>query len=69
MQKKDYATAVSEFKQTDPGDQTINYYTAVALEAAGKGAESKALFQKLANYNFTDGTYAAVRNEAIAKAQ
>jgi Putative Zn-dependent protease, contains TPR repeats len=54
FQKKDYATAVSEFKQADPADQTIQYYTAVALEGAGKKTESKALFQKIANYNFTE---------------
>ena len=69
FQKKDYATAVSEFKQANPGDQAIRYYTAVAMEGAGKKPEAKALFQALANYNFTDGTYAAVRNMAIEKAQ
>jgi len=69
FQKKDYATAVSEFKQGDPLDLMVQYYMAVALEGAGKGAESKALFKKIANYNFTDGTYAAVRNDATAKAQ
>jgi tetratricopeptide (TPR) repeat protein len=69
FQKKDYATAASELDQADPGDQTARYYKAVALEGAGKKTESKALFQAIANYNFTDGTYAAVRNEAIAKAQ
>lgn len=67
--QKDYATAVSEFKQGDPNDQSIRYYTAVAMEGAGKKPEAKALFQALANYNFTDGTYAAVRNMAIEKAQ
>jgi tetratricopeptide (TPR) repeat protein len=69
FQKKDYATALSEFKQAEPTDQTIRYYTAVALDGAGKGAEAKALYQSLANFNFTDGTYAAVRNFAIEKAQ
>lgn len=69
FQKKDYATAISEFKQGDPGDQTLRYYTAVATESAGKAAEAKAQFKALANYNFTDGTYAAVRNMAIEKAK
>jgi hypothetical protein len=69
FQKKDYTTAIAEFKQADQTDQTIRYYTAVALEGAGKAPESKALYQALANFNFTDGTYAAVRNMAIAKAQ
>lgn len=69
FQRKDYATAISEFKQADPTDQTIRYYTAVALEGAGKVAESKALYQGLANFNFTDGAYAAIRNMAIEKAQ
>jgi Putative Zn-dependent protease, contains TPR repeats len=69
LQKKDYATAVSEFKQGDPTDQMLRYYTAVALESGGKSPESKALYQALSNFNFTDGTYAAVRNMAIEKAQ
>ena len=69
LQRKDYATAVTEFKQAEPTDQAIRYYTAVAMEASGKKTEAKALFQALANYNFTDGTYAAVRNMAIEKAQ
>jgi tetratricopeptide (TPR) repeat protein len=69
FQKKDYKTAVTELKQADPNDQTIRYFTAVAMEGAGMKTESKALFQAIANYNFTDGTYAAVRNLAIEKAQ
>jgi tetratricopeptide (TPR) repeat protein len=69
FQKKDYATAAAELKQGTPGDEMLRYYTAVALESGGKGPESKTLFQAIANYNFTDGTYAAVRNMAIEKAQ
>lgn len=69
FQKKDYATAVSEFNQADPTDMLIAYHRALALEGAGRTADAKALFTKIANYNFLSPEPAAVRSDAIAKAK
>lgn len=67
--QKKYDEAVAEFDQSEPDAPYLWYHKALALEGAGKAAEAKALFKKVANHNFNFPAYAAVRPDAVAKAQ
>lgn len=68
FQRKQYAQAVSEFEQDDPQNIIARYYRARALQELGRTAEAKAMFKEVAIYNFDNAPYAAIRNDAIARA-
>lgn len=58
------ADAAAHFAQGNLLDPYIEFYYAVALDASGKGAEAKPLFDALAVYNFNSLGYALIRKEA-----
>lgn len=59
--------AVRELRQADPEDQYAKFHLALALEGAGRRAESKRLFREVADFNFNSVDYALVRNEALKR--
>jgi tetratricopeptide (TPR) repeat protein len=63
-----YNEAIEQYEQATPNDPYVIYYHALALEGAGKSEEAKALFQKVANYNFNSAGLALVRKDAMARA-
>lgn len=67
--EKKYAEAITELEQADPDDPYPWYFRALALEGAGRAAESKALFKKVAAFGFNQPGFAAVRVDAIARAK
>lgn len=67
--QKKYDEAIKEFEQGDPNNPYQWYHRALALEGAGRTAEAKALFKKVANYNFNQPGYAAIRGDAVARSQ
>ncbi len=67
--QKKYREAITEFDQAAPDAPYIWYHRALALEGAGNVAEAKAEFKKVATYNFNNAAYAAVRADAIKRAQ
>lgn len=69
LQQKDYATAASELAQTNPNDIYMQYQRALALDGAGRSAEAKAIYRKIARYNFNSVGVALVRADAIKRAK
>lgn len=63
-----YDEAIAHYEQATQNDPYVNYYHALALEGAGRNEEAKALFQKVANYNFNNAGLALVRKDAMARA-
>ncbi len=61
--------AIAHFGQADPNDIYVTFLRAQALEGAGKTAEAKAEYQRVADYNFNATGLALVRRDAIAKVQ
>lgn len=56
-----YAQAVGHFEQANPNDLYVLYYHALALEGAGRTDEARALFQRVADYRFSNLTTALVK--------
>ncbi len=67
LQAKDYAAAASHLAEANPNDMFVVYERAVALDAAGKPAEAKALFRKIAQYNFNSPGEAVARADAVKR--
>ncbi|HZF24667.1 MAG TPA: tetratricopeptide repeat protein [Steroidobacteraceae bacterium] len=67
LQKK-YPQAVAEYRQADLTIIYNKYHLAMALEAAGQGAEARKLFKEVATWNFNTVGFALVRKDAIARA-
>jgi len=68
LSQENYDEAIAHFEQANPNNPYHMYYHALALEGAGNSEEAKALFQKVASYNFNSPGLALVRNDAIARA-
>jgi Tfp pilus assembly protein PilF len=68
LEQKDYKGAVSHLDQANPNDIYLMYERALALEGAGRSADAKALFGKVAQYNFNGADVAVVRAEARKRA-
>jgi tetratricopeptide (TPR) repeat protein len=65
--KKDYPTAISELKQSDPQNQYHKYLLGLSYEAAGQNEQAKKAFTEIAKYNHNDLAYSTVRGKATAK--
>jgi len=63
-----YPEAAEHYGQANPNAVFTQYYLAAALEGAGNTEEAKALFKKVAEFNFNDVAFALVRPDAMARA-
>jgi len=66
--QRNYPSAVAHFAQADPNDIYTTYNHALALEGAGRTAEARALFRRVAETNFSDAGLALVKRDAARKA-
>jgi tetratricopeptide (TPR) repeat protein len=62
-----FAAAIGHFDQANPDDVYVWYNRALALEGAGRTAEAKELFRRVAAWNFSSASVALVRKDAAAK--
>jgi tetratricopeptide (TPR) repeat protein len=69
LEQKDFKGAVTHLEQANPNDIYLMYERALALDGAGRTADAKALFGKVARYNFNGADVAVVRAEARKRAQ
>jgi tetratricopeptide (TPR) repeat protein len=60
--------AVQHLEQGDPNDVYVTFVRAVALERAGRTAESRALYKRVAETNFNSAGLALTKREAARKA-
>jgi tetratricopeptide (TPR) repeat protein len=67
--EKKYATAAAHLAEGDPNSTYITYQRAVALEAAGKTAEARALYRRVASTNFNSVDVALTKKDATSKAK
>jgi tetratricopeptide (TPR) repeat protein len=67
LEQKDYAGAASQLAQANPNDIYILYERALALDGAGKKAEAKAIFRKIARFNFNSAGEALSRADAVKR--
>ncbi|MBA3646459.1 MAG: hypothetical protein H0W63_09795 [Gemmatimonadaceae bacterium] len=67
--QKHFDEAIKEFEQGDPDNIYQTYHRGLALEGAGRAAEAKAIFKRVAVYNFNGAGYAVIRADAIARAK
>jgi tetratricopeptide (TPR) repeat protein len=63
-----HASAAGHFAQANPDNVNVWYHRALALEGAGRTAEAKELFRRVATWNFNNASAALVRRDAAAKA-
>jgi len=63
-----FAPAVPHFEAADPNDTYAAYHHALALAGAGRAAEARALFQRVAADRFNNAGVALVRKDAAARA-
>lgn len=61
-------SAANHFAQADPNDIYVAYHRGLALEGAGRPAEAKAFFRRVAGYNFNGSDTALVKKEAAKRA-
>jgi tetratricopeptide (TPR) repeat protein len=66
--QKNYAAALAHFAEADPNDIYVTYHRAQALEGAGKSAEARALYRRVANTNFNSAPIALTRRDATHRA-
>jgi uncharacterized protein HemY len=69
LEQKDYNSAASHLAEANPNDIYILYERALALDGAGKSSEAKALFRKIARYNFNSASEAVSRADAAKRAR
>ena len=69
LEQKDYPGAVAQLEQANPNDIYITYERALALDGAGRKPEAKALFRKIARYNFNGADVAMVRADAAKRSK
>lgn len=67
LEQKDYKAAASHLAQSDPNSIYLMYERALALEGAGQSAEAKALFGKVARYNFNSPDAAFTHRDAAKR--
>ena len=68
LSQDNYGEAIAHYEQANPNNPYHMYYHALALEGAGNTDEAKALFQKVASYNFNNAGLALIRKDAMARA-
>ena len=69
LEQKDFAGAAAHLAMANPNDQFMQYERALALDGAGKAAEAKEIFKKIARYNFNSVGEAFTRADATRRAQ
>lgn len=67
LEQKDFAGASSHLAQANQDDMFIIYERALALEGEGKKKEAKAMFRKVARFNFNGPDVAVVRADAMKR--
>jgi uncharacterized protein HemY len=67
LEQKDFAAASTHFAQANQDDMFITYEHALALEGLGKTKEAKAMFRKVARYNFNGPDVAVARADAMKR--
>jgi tetratricopeptide (TPR) repeat protein len=67
--EKKYASAATHLAEGDPNSTYITYQRAVALEGAGKTAEARVLYRRVASTNFNSVDVALTKKDATAKAK
>jgi tetratricopeptide (TPR) repeat protein len=63
-----YQSAAAHFAQANPDDIYVAYERGLALEGAGRTAEAKELFRRVAGWNFNGADTALIKAEAARKA-
>lgn len=63
-----YQSALGHFAEANPDDIYVMYNRALALEGAGRTAEARELFRRVANWNFNNASTALVRRDAARRA-
>ncbi len=66
--QRNYQSAAVHFAQADPNNIYATYNHALALEGAGRTAEARALFRRVAENNFNSPGLALVKRDAARKA-
>lgn len=61
-------SAANHFAQANPNDIYVAYHRGLALEAAGRHAEAKPFFRRVADWNFNGPETALVKKEAAKRA-
>jgi tetratricopeptide (TPR) repeat protein len=67
--EKKYASAAAHLAQGDPNSTYITYQRAVALEQAGKTAEARVLYKRVASTNFNSVDVALTKKDALSKSK
>ena len=63
-----HQAAVAHFAQADPNDLYVTYHHALALEGAGRTAEARELFRRVAENNFNSPGLALTKRDAARRA-
>lgn len=66
--QKNYESAAAHFAEANPDDITVAYHRGLALEGAGRTAEAKLLFSRVAGWNFNTPATALLKKEASQRA-
>jgi tetratricopeptide (TPR) repeat protein len=69
LEQKDYPAAVMHLEQANPNDIYILYERALALDGAGRKAEAKVLYRKIARFNFNGAGVALSRADAAKRSK
>jgi tetratricopeptide (TPR) repeat protein len=69
LEQKDFPGAVVQLEQANPNDIYILYERARALDGAGRKAEAKALYRKIARFNFNGAGVALSRADAAKRSK
>jgi tetratricopeptide (TPR) repeat protein len=62
-----HASAAGHFAEANPDDIYVTYHHALALEGAGRPAEAKELFRRVAGWNFNGAETALIKGAAAKK--
>jgi tetratricopeptide (TPR) repeat protein len=63
-----HASAVNHFSQANPNDIYVAYHRGLALEGAGRSAEAKPFFKRVAGWNFNGPETALLKKDAARRA-
>jgi tetratricopeptide (TPR) repeat protein len=69
LRERKYASAASHLAEGNPNDQYTTYLRALALEGAGKKAEARVLFRRVAETNFNSVGVALTKKDAARRAK
>jgi tetratricopeptide (TPR) repeat protein len=63
-----YPSAAAHFAEANPDDIYVAYHRGLALEGAGRSAEAKQFFRRVAGWNFNGSDTALVKKDAARRA-